>query len=917
SAGNDCPALPAPAGTCQQNFTLLFSDGYWNGDSGILSNDDEDGAGPFDGGRYEDNFSQTLADVAIHYYETDLFPLIENQVPVSQRDISGAPAATFSAADDTMHQHMKTFAIAFGVVGTVDPVVVPGDPTTAFSWPDPFSGPLEKIDDMLHASLNGRGGFLDAGNPQQLQAAFQAAFLEFTQAASSTSNAAFNSTSLREGTLLYRGSYDLRDNTGELTATVVNADGSIAASPTWRASEQLDPPNMFPNDRVLITSDSSTGDGIAFRYASLAPEQQLNLSLNKVNYLRGDRINESPVGTLRERPATNGLLGDIVDSSPVFIGEPRAINRDQSPYPTSELYSTFVAASRDRTPIVYVGANDGMLHGFDAATGLEVFGYVPNKFLDGTQRYRSPLEDLASPYYIHKYYVNLTPRFNDVFMQNSRSLAGGKHWNTVLLGGLGGGGKGFFALNVTDPGTQFSSEVSAASSVLWEFTDKDDTYPVDSAGTPLGGAVGAITDPFGEPVKDLGLALSLPTITMSNVSDGGASSENEWIAIFGNGTNSTSGIAKLFVLFMDRGLDGWSDAGDFVKLDTGFGVPIAPAQQAGFPNALGTATAVDRDLNGTVDLVYAGDRLGHLFRFDLSDPDPANWTTTLLFTASYDDGVTERLQPILAKPEVGRHPTEDGFLIIFGTGSHITKDDSSNGEIQSIYGIWDRGEASPATAFANSKALRLVQQTITNVVDDSTGTAVTRRLVSSNPVNYQPESDVPGTYGWHIDLDIVRAETTLSGGSNDDASGNAPPDVQFPGEKAVRRMIVRNGTVITTTLLPNTNETSCFGTRPGAVLLFSARDGADPSGAVIDFNTDGVIDDDDLVDYGGRAYAAGILFNQDDLDGSLVDLTTLGGERGQDIIFISGGSETLSLLLEDVRDNRTGRLSWRELDDAN
>jgi len=917
STGNDCPALPAPAGTCQQNFALLFSDGYWNGGTGVASNDDEDGAGPFDGGRYEDSISQTLADVAMHYYETDLFPLIENQVPISARDINGAPPGTFSGDDDTMHQHMKTFSIAFGVSGTVDPVTVPGDPTTAFSWPDPFSGPLEKIDDMLHAAINGRGSFLNAGNPQQLQAAFESAFLEFTQAASSTSAAAFNSTSLREGTLLYRGFYDLRDNTGELTATVVNPDGSLASSPTWRASEQLNPANRLPNDRILITSHSSTGDGIPFRHAFLAPEQQITLSLNQVNYLRGDRTNELPTGTLRERPATDGLLGDIVNSSPVFIGTPRAFNRDQSPYPTGDLYSGFVAAHRDRTAIVYVGANDGILHGFNAATGLELFGYVPNKILDSSQRYRNSLDDVPSPFYVHKYYVNLTPRFNDVFMRSSRSLVGGKRWNTVLVGGLGGGGKGYFALNVTDPGTQFSSEANAAASVLWEFTEEDDTYPVDSSGTPLGGAVGAITDPFGEPVKDLGLALSLPTITMSNVSDGGAPAEKEWVAIFGNGTNSTSGIAKLFVLFMDRGLDGWSGAGDFVKLDTGFGVPFAPGQQAGFPNALGDPTAVDRDLNGTVDWVYAGDRLGHLFRFDISDPDPDNWTSTLLFTATYDDGAIERLQPILAKPLVVRHPTEAGFLIIFGTGSHIAKDDASNGEIQSIYAIWDRGESSPPTAFANSKTLRLVQQTITNVVDDSVSPSVTRRVVSRNAVNYAPESVVPGTYGWYIDLDMVRAATTLSGAANTDAGGNAPPDVQYPGEKAVRRIIIRNGVIITTTLLPTTDETSCFGTRPGSVLLFNARDGGDPSAPVIDFNSDGVIDVGDLIAYGGSTYAAGILFNQDDLDGTLVDLSTLGGEGGTDFLFISGGTSTSALRIEDVLDNRTGRLSWRELDDAN
>src|SRR5206468_4235334 len=140
-------------------------------------------------------------------------------------------------------------------------------------------------------------------------------------------------------------------------------------------------------------------------------------------------------------------------------------------------------------------------------------------------------------------------------------------WNTVLVGGLGGGGKGYFALNVTDPDSSYVSEVNAASTILWEFSDSDDRYPVDALGNPLGGAVGARVDPNGQPVKDLGYALNPPTIAMSNVNDTGSPTQKEWISVFGNGYDSTSGIAKLFVLFMDRGLDGWA-AGDFVKLDT-------------------------------------------------------------------------------------------------------------------------------------------------------------------------------------------------------------------------------------------------------------------------------------------------------------------------------------------------------------
>ena len=299
---------------------------------------------------------------------------------------------------------------------------------------------------MLHAAVNGRGTFVNASNPLQLRAAFEAAFLEFTQAASSVSSAAFNSTSLREGTLLYRGFFDLRTNTGDLTATTVDPDGNLAATPIWSAAQQLD--DIDPASRIIVTYDRTARHGYPVPASRASTrDQQLTMTSDKVDYLRGSRAQELPVGQLRERPATEGLLGDIVNSSPVFVGAPFAINRDQAPYPTSQLYSAFESAQQNRMPVVYVGANDGMLHGFKATTGDEVFAYVPNKIIDGSQSFKNELERFTSPFYYHQYYVDLTPRLNDAFVKT----AAGKAWQSVLVGGLGVGGKGYFALNVTDP----------------------------------------------------------------------------------------------------------------------------------------------------------------------------------------------------------------------------------------------------------------------------------------------------------------------------------------------------------------------------------------------------------------------------------------------------------------------------------
>ena len=578
---------------------------------------------------------------------------------------------------------------------------------------------------------------------------------------------------------------------------------------------------------MIVSYDPATTDGIAFQYAGMTVDQKATLSSSQAGYIRGVRTSEEPDGPLRTRLATEGLLGDIVNSSPVFVGEARASNRDQAPYPTTDLYSDFVSDVKDRTPVVYVGANDGMMHGFKATTGEELFAYVPNLITDSTVRYTNKVEHFTSTFYLHDYYVDLSPRLNDVFIRPA--TGGSKSWRTVLVGGLGAGGKGFFALDVTDPDTDFVNETSAKDAVLWEFSEADDTYPVDLDDLPLGGADGAIVDPDGLPVKDLGYALSLPTITMSNKAD--TDGEKEWVAIFGNGPNSTAGIATLFVLYIDKGSDGWS-GNDFVKISTGYGVPLTGEELEGYPNGLGSPTPVDADLNGTTDYVYAGDRLGNLFRFDVTSANPDDWFAVRLFSATYEvsPGV-EVLQPALSKPTVTKHPDQPGFLITFGTGSFVAEEDGSDTSIQSIYTIWDPLTTNnPPTAQADTKSLRLVEQTLTNVVDDSINPAQTRRILSSNPVDYTPETGAPGVYGWYIDLDMERAQNTLSGATNTDISGNAPPDPQFPGEKAIRRFVFRDGVLLTTTVLPATDATSCLGVRPGAILVMDQVTGGATKG---------------------------------------------------------------------------------------
>jgi len=935
-----CPILPAPEGQCQNNFTLLFSDGTWNGPNpaDAVGNADANGAGAntaYDGGVFGDNVSETLADVAMHYYERDLQPTLPDGVPTNGRDIALAPAGSFLQDDELMHQHMKTYTVGFGVVGNVELADLPNlgvDPDNGelvidfnqgFAWGNPFSSTAAKTDDMLHAALNGRGEFLQANNPVLLAQAFQSAFEDFSDGSVSVSAVAFGSTRLREGTVEYRGFFNLKFNTGDLEAIELldAVTGQPPVNPlVWSAATQLE--GVDPNNRVIITYDRLARNGIPFRHASLNNDQTTMLSLLEVNYLRGDQTLEEPAGPFRAR---DSILGDIVNSAPRTVGRPQGVRRNRAPFPTDALYSDFQAAFENRRRVVYVGANDGMLHAFDAGfedrdpiengTGNELFAYVPNKIIDSSQRFNNDLDQISSVVYSHKYFVDLTPAVEDVFIRPNGS--GIQAWRTMLVGGLRGGGKGYFALDITEPDIIANSEGNAANSVLWEFTDADDTYPVDLNGAPLGGSFGAIVDGAGLPVRDLGFSFSEPRIAMTNV-DGASANRKKWAAIFGNGYNSTAGIAKLFVLFVDDGVNGWQN-GDFVKVNTGAGTiatnPSDPANQdpmAGIPNGLGQPTAIDTDLNGVVDTVYAGDLQGHLYRFEIGDANPNNWRAVKLFTATAD-GTTQTRQSITTAPTVTKVPNQEGFIITFGTGSFITEEDGLSTTIQSVYGIWDRFEVTPRTADADSKLTLLTEQEITNVVDE-TRNGDTLRIMSENPVTYMPGIGAGANYGWYIDLDPVRASTTLQGNVNTDAGGLAPPNPQYPGERAIRRIVQRGSTLVLTSVIPR-DANSCFRAPPGALWFVDALTGGNPAGPVIDLDNDGIIDENDFITINGVDYAAGILFDAGNGDGSLVDPSVLLGDGDSDFLVINkshGEDPDIIRIIKDAN-SKTGRLSWWEI----
>ena len=946
-----CPVLPPPQGSCQQNYILLVTDGGMEGYGSNLGNQspgDADGDNNtefdgviFSGSKPAELGDATLADIAMHYYERDLFSMTDDVVPLA-RDIALAPGGAFSGG--AMHQHVKTFAVAFGTdSGLVDP------PTTystgSYNWGTSAATPSLLADflvkDLHHAATNGRGAYLDAQNPDALTAALEAAFSEFSAGLGAGSAVSFNSQEISNGVVLFRSFYNLIENTGDVVAATLNADLTVGAQ-LWSTASQLDIQLAAGGSgRQIVTYDPSPGafSKVPFSLSNLTDAQKQSLGwvdagtdaavTEKIDYIRGSSANERPSGDFRARPVADGRLGDIINSSPVFVGPPEALFRGGAAYPTgANSYAAFQAAQSRRADRLYVSANDGMLHSIDPANdGNEVFAFIPNATLVNSAN--TNISELIEPSYSHQYVLDATPVVDDIYITGKQSS---KSWRTVLLGAFGAGGKGLFALDVTDPAI---SESTSSDEVLWEFTDNDDTYPTDSDGSAITTGGAQRVDGSGMPIKDLGLSIDEPVIAMSNVYVAVDDTDLEWIGLLSNGLNSTSGIAKLFGLFIDRGADGtwchpdarfddFSDisAGlrgscdaadyDFIKIDTGAGGYSLGGSI--YPNGLGAPRAIDADTDGTVDYVYAGDIQGNLWRFDLCRADLdawesgdslsqydggagtckkgaqiyETWQTTKIFTASYTVSGITTSQPILNKPVVTNAPNDAGYIVIFGTGTYVINGDRNDTDIQSIYGVWDR---LGSDTVVKSK---LVQQAYTNscetITEDGTSTTTCGRTLSDNSVVLYESTDsetTPSVLGWFNDLDVA--------GSGDVAAA--------PGERAIRNFQIRGDIGFVNSVSPTTSN-ACSASAGGFGLAFCPLTGGSGcvSGAVFDINNDGAFDASDSIN---TSVIFGTIFE----DSAPTDATFVGENRVTQLT-----DRSLQIVKTNTASTvNTGRLSWRRL----
>lgn len=699
----DSPILDADdGGMCQQNFAMLMSDGFWNGaeDPGV-GNADGDGNTLYDGRSYADDFSETLADVAMHYYERDLATAtnMENLVPISEGRDDTNPA-----------QHMVTYTVSFGLNGDLD--APPSSFNIGFPWPEPIEDQPSTADDMLHAAWNGRGQFLNASDPEQLIDALSNVLNDIEARGGTAASAAANGGSISTESRVFQAQFDSRDWSGRLLSFNVNNDGSLSGVPDWDAGVELN--NKPPSERKIITYDPDSQTAKNFLWGELGSELQDMLDINpdtgvddnlgslRLDFLRGD-LNAS--SQFRQR---SNRLGDLINSDPEFVGAPRFFFNFAQ-------YQNFFEDNQNRSAVVYVGGNDGMLHAFDAVNGNEIFAYVPGEVFPRLNR-------LTDPRYTHEFYADGSPVHADIQFPSGSS--GSTAWRTVLASGLRSGGQGIFMLDITQP------ESFDTSDVMFEFTDEHDA--------------------------DLGFTYAEPLIVRTNRNaDSDDPDSGDWALIFGNGYNSTlddgdqgSGESALFIVFIDDATGGISN-GDFIKISTGEG-------NLAEPNGMGSAGAADIDGDSRVDYIYAGDLRGKLWKFDLNSTSSSAWGVagnSALFEAKDNSGNT---QAITARPIAIAHPLGigQGALITVGTGKFLERQDIDPDlqNIQSFYAIWDR-DASPSIDESVSTIRR--GDMAKTIITSSGGQ---RFIGTPAEPEWLDDDNNPVERGWYIDLSIVNGE---------------------------------------------------------------------------------------------------------------------------------------------------------------
>ena len=511
---------------------------------------------------------------------------------------------------------------------------------------DPAVNPQAAATLQAMAIAGGTANYYPASSPGDLVNDLNTILVSVQKGTQSTTAAAVNSPSLQNGTVVeYQASFNPNDTpyqdwTGSIIPTALDKNGiPTTISPWGGATTQslLDTQVIgtgWSTGRVVATTNpalNSGGNGVPYQWVNLSPAQQLlmqpndNLGQSRLQYIRGNTaLEKRNGGTFRNR---SHILGDIVDSQPLYVGTPNAA------YLTTS-YLAFQQAQAARQPMLYAGANDGMLHAFDATTGAEKFAFIPNAVLPNLQALTIPIYNQN-----HLFFVDGSPQSGDVQFPDTT-------WHTILVGGEGGGGKSIYALDITNP-QSLTTEAALAAKVLWEFTD-----------------------------ADMGLSYSEPQIAPITATP-------NFAVFFGNGYNSPNNKAVLYAINPSTGQT-------IAKID--LCAAVSGACNSMLAQGLSTVSVGNADglQSQPVTQVYAGDLQGNLWAIDVSNATPSKWQVRLLFQARDASG---NIQPITVAPVVTLHPNYprlQGQFILFGTGQLLTVADLSDQLKQTIYAIWDK-----------------------------------------------------------------------------------------------------------------------------------------------------------------------------------------------------------------------------------
>lgn len=822
SNGNTGSTVQSPEYSCRANYHLLMTDGLWNGSNGTTSatlRPDHSNATLPDGQSYSqqrpfaDSTTNTLADLAFHYWATDAKSSLSNDLkPIIQAPNTNASTQYWDPRNDpAIWQHLTTFTVGVGLNAALNNTNIPWrDDTTGGAgydalvagtqnWPAAGSDSDNNVYDLWHTAINSRGEFFSADTPEAIVQAFREIISRISNRTTSAGAPGVTASIVQDALSreVYETKFNSEDWSGDLTKFNINEAGVRTAR--WSAQTQLDA--QTPSSRnIKFYSATATNNLQDFTWDNLSSTEKAMLNRNfdtstspadtrgseRVAYIRGEQTQEgSASGAFRIR---SSVLGDIVNSSPVIVAAPKYISylADQIDGSSGD-YETFKTTNASRTPMVYVGANDGMLHGFNANTGQEAFAFVPRAVIPN-------LYKLTSQRYTgsqHNFFVDGTPTVADVYYDNA--------WHTVLIGTLRAGGRSIFALDITDP-----SNIN----LLWEKSSSDTGY------------------------ANLGYTFSQPVIARLHT--------GKWAVVTGNGygnqDGATADVASLMILDVETG------AIEREMVVTGDGT---------LANGLSSPRLADNNSDGIADYAYAGDLQGNLWRFDLAptqstaiNGDPFNKTLIgninsssfaiayggrPLYTA-YDDrtsGATR--QAITAPPSLVRHPSSTGYIVTFGTGKYFETNDGNvdSTRAMTVYGIWDEKTRRQTTSAPTSALNRsnLQQQTISSQPSNpfSNNNAVQGiRILSNNAVDWTAKK------GWYLDLKVGSTRA---------------------GEMMINPMAARGKTLLLSTLTPNANP--CQEGVDSWLYGLDATTGGRTSYNVFDLNNDKTISSQDMASVSG------------------------------------------------------------------